>query len=64
MKVKYIGKGDILYCLNGKIYDMIGESHGLWKVVDESGEDYLYSPELFEVVDEGRQEMNDCCKGG
>ena len=55
MKVRYIGKGDPLYCLKGKVYEMIGESHGLWKVVDESGEDYLYSPELFEVVEESEE---------
>lgn len=52
MKAKYIGKSDELYCINGKVYDVIGETHGMWKVVDESGEDYLYSPEMFELVDE------------
>lgn len=57
MKVRYIGKGDPLYCLKGKVYEMIGESHGLWKVVDESGEDYLYSPELFEVVEESEEKQ-------
>lgn len=53
--VKYIGKGDPFYCLNGKTYRKIGEEHGLWRIIDESGEDYLYSPELFEVV---REEEN------
>lgn len=50
--VKYIGRGDPLYCLKGKVYKKIGESHGLWRIIDESGEDYLYAPELFEVVEE------------
>ena len=52
--VKYIGRGDPLYCLKGKVYKKIGESHGLWRIIDESGEDYLYAPELFEVVKEDK----------
>lgn len=52
--VKYIGKGDPFYCLNGKVYKKIGESHGLWRIIDESGEDYLYAPELFEIVKEDK----------
>ena len=54
MLVKYIGRGDPLYCLKGKVYKKIGESHGLWRIIDESGEDYLYAPELFEVVKEDK----------
>jgi hypothetical protein len=49
MKVKCIVKDEL--CLDyGKIYDVIGEEHGLYGVVDESGEAYLYSPECFETV--------------
>ncbi len=51
MRVRYIGRNDPFYCLYGKVYEMIGESHGLWRIIDESGEDYLYSPEVFEVVE-------------
>ena len=53
MKVRYTGKSDEFYCINGKVYDMIGEaSGGMWRIVDESGEDYLYDPSVFEVVEE------------
>ena len=52
MKVKYIGKSDPFYCIKDKVYEMVGETHGMWKIVDESGEDYLYSPEVFEIVEE------------
>jgi len=55
MKVKYIGKSDELYCINGKTYDKIGESNGMWKIVDESGEAYMYLPGMFEVVDEEKE---------
>ena len=52
MKVRYIGKSDEFYCINGKVYEKIGESHGYWRIIDESGEDYLYSPKVFEVIEE------------
>lgn len=40
--------------LPGKIYDVI-EITPKWKwyrIVDECGEDYMYPPELFEIVEE------------
>ena len=40
--------------LLGKIYDVI-EITPKWKwyrLIDESGEDYMYPPELFEIVGE------------
>ena len=53
MKVKYIGKvSDPLYFIEGKTYEKTGESMGMWRVIDETGEDYLYSPKIFEVVEE------------
>lgn len=45
MKAGYIG--DSFYngrCLTGgKIYEIIGEEDGMYRVIDDSGEDYLYS---------------------
>jgi len=56
MKVRYIGKSDEFYCINGKVYEMLGEvSGGMWRIVDESGEDYLYDPSVFEVVEEDNE---------
>ncbi len=51
MKVKYIGKSSPLGLLNGKIYDVISIEKDWYRIVDESEEDYLFPPELFEVVD-------------
>ena len=50
MKVKYIGerKADII---PGKIYEVLSIEHGWYRIVDESGEDYLYGPSSFEVVE-------------
>lgn len=43
MKLKYIGESFGVDSLtNGKIYDAI-EDDGAYRVIDDSGEDYLYS---------------------
>lgn len=54
MKVKYVGESDPLELLNGKIYDVIeiDEVSGWYRIVDETGEDYLYPAEDFEIVEE------------
>lgn len=38
--------------INGKIYDVISIENTWFRIVDEEGEDYLYPPELFEVIGE------------
>ncbi|MBQ8885261.1 MAG: sel1 repeat family protein [Clostridia bacterium] len=38
--------------ISGKEYEVISiEKHGWYKIVDESGEDYLFPPEMFDIVD-------------
>lgn len=56
VRVRFIGESDPLCFIHGKIYTKIGESHGYWKVIDETGEDYLYVPEVFEIVDDEKDE--------
>ena len=61
MKIKYIGKeresyvfgNDRIDLINGKVYDVleIDKKMGWYRVVDESGEDYLYPPHFFEIVE-------------
>jgi len=36
----------------GKIYEVISVEKDWYRIVDNSDEDYLYPPELFEVVEE------------
>lgn len=36
----------------GKIYDVIGVERGWYRIIDESGEDYLYPSAMFEIVEE------------
>ncbi|MCQ2563881.1 MAG: hypothetical protein MJ128_05285 [Mogibacterium sp.] len=44
MKLKYVGESFGIDSLtDGKIYDAEIENDGMYRVVDDSGEDYLYS---------------------
>ncbi|MBR0317707.1 MAG: hypothetical protein IJQ86_00295 [Spirochaetia bacterium] len=54
MKVRYIGEEQV-DLRPGKIYDCLEivkdkDIEGHMRIVDESGEDYYYSPENFEIV--------------
>lgn len=45
MKIKYVGSSFGVDSLtDGKIYDAT-EENGMYRVIDDSGEDYLYSKE-------------------
>lgn len=52
MKVRYIGKTEFLMLTNGKIYEVISIERKWYRIVDDTGEDYLYPPEQFEIVEE------------
>lgn len=44
MKVKYIGKTFGIDSLtNGKDYEVVGIEYDFLRIIDDSGEDYLYS---------------------
>lgn len=44
MKIKFVGKSfGVEGLTNGKIYDAKIENEMMYRVVDDSGEDYLYS---------------------
>lgn len=51
MKVKYIGKTDFLVLTNNKVYSVISVEKEWYRIIDDSGDDYLYPPELFEIVE-------------
>ena len=52
MKVKWKGENDFLVLTHNKIYDVISIEKGWYRIVDDSGEDYLYPPKFFEVIEE------------
>ena len=67
MKVRYIGKQyenfivehNRIDLIPGKEYEVIKivqKPTGWYRLIDESGEDYMYPPELFKIVEE--QEIN------
>ncbi len=44
MKIKYVGQTFGVDSLtDGKIYEVVGVEYGMLRVIDDSGEDYLYS---------------------
>lgn len=60
-KVKYIGKKqeDFLVKNNyitltpGEVYEVLTEyEDGMYRLIDDSGEDYCYPPNFFEIVEE------------
>lgn len=52
MKVKWTGETSFLVLTKNKIYDVLEVERGWYRVRDDSGEDYLYPPEKFEIVEE------------
>lgn len=55
MTVRYIGERKVDIIPN-KEYKVISIERGWYRIVDESGEDYLYGPSNFEIVDDSVSE--------
>ena len=51
MKVKFLGESDPLALLNNKVYNVLSVEKGWYRIIDETGEDYLYPPEAFTIVE-------------
>ena len=49
--VRYLGETDPLELVHGKQYEVISIEKNWFRIIDETGEDYLYPPELFEIED-------------
>ena len=52
MKVEYIGKTAPLELTNGRVYSVIAVEMGWYRIKDDTGEDYLYPPNAFKVVED------------
>lgn len=48
MKVRWKGETEFLMLTHDKVYTVLGMEKGWYRLVDDSGEDYLYPPENFE----------------
>ena len=51
MIIKYLGETSFLELTNGKTYKVLAVEKGWYRIVDDSGEDYLYPPDNFAVID-------------
>lgn len=51
MKVRYIGKSDSSLT-NGKVYEVLSVEKGSYRIGDNTDEDFLFSPDEFEKVEE------------
>ena len=60
LKIKYVGEREVdipnsyvifMDVIPNKIYEVLSVERGFYRIIDESGEDYLYPPEKFEIVE-------------
>ncbi len=51
MKVKYIGNHDTLAFEKNKTYEVMSIEKGWYRIMTELDEDYLFPPNLFEIVE-------------
>lgn len=51
MKVKYKGASDVSLT-KGKLYEVISIEEGWYRICDDTDDDYLFSPDEFDIVEE------------
>ena len=51
MKVIYIGNHDTLAFEKNKTYEVMSIEKGWYRIMTELDEDYLFPPNLFEIVE-------------
>lgn len=56
MKIRYINESDISLT-NGKVYEVISVEDGWYRIIDDTEEDYLFSPSEFEIVSDDKTLM-------
>ena len=52
MKVKWKGKTEFLVLTHDKVYEVLSIEREWYRIIDDSGEDYLYPTEKFVIVEE------------
>ena len=50
-KIKYLGESNVSLT-KGKIYDVVAVEGGWYRIVDDTDDDYLFSPDEFEVIED------------
>jgi len=59
MKVKFLGETSFLVLTNNKEYDVISIEKDWYRIIDDSGDDYLYHPKLFEVMEDSGKDTRE-----
>ncbi|WP_434786127.1 hypothetical protein [Lactobacillus iners] len=52
MKVRYLGNTEGISLTKNKIYETLDYEEVFLRVIDDTGEDYLYDFEKFQVIEE------------
>lgn len=52
MKVRYIAHLDDIDLIEGETYKVLSVEKNWYRIVDDSDDDYLYPPDLFEIVED------------
>lgn len=50
MKVKYVGHLDDVDLTENKTYKVLSVEKGWYRIIDDSDDDYLYPPDIFEII--------------
>lgn len=51
MIVKYLGETEPLVLTHGKEYHVLAVEEDWYRINDDTGDDYLYPPDAFEIVE-------------
>ena len=51
MKVRYLEETTFLELTYDRVYEVLSIEKEWYRIVDDSEDDYLYPPELFEIVE-------------
>lgn len=51
MKIKYKGESSVSLTKD-KVYDVISVESGCYRIADDTGDDYLFDPAQFELIEE------------
>lgn len=52
MKVVYLGPTEPHTLEHGRVYEVLSEEDGWYRIIDKSGEDYLYPKDEFKTIED------------
>lgn len=55
MKVIYLGPTEAHTLEHGRVYEVLSEEDGWYRLIDKSGEDYLYPKNEFKILEDSHK---------